>query len=85
MRRKTSLFDHLVGASEQRGWNGEAKRLCRFEIDHQLVLGWCLHGKIGRLLAFEDAIYVSRSAPVLVDKISAIGDQTATGDINFGC
>jgi hypothetical protein len=79
---KKLLFDYLVGAGEQRGWNREAKRLCRFEIDNQLVLGWRLHGKIGGLLAFEDAIDVSCGAPVLVDKINAIGDQNATGNIN---
>jgi hypothetical protein len=35
---RTSLFDHLVGAGEQRGRNCEAKRLGGFEVDHQLVL-----------------------------------------------
>ncbi len=55
------LFDYLVGAGKQRGWKGEAKRLCRFEIDHEPVLGWRLHGKIGGLLAFEDAIDVRSS------------------------
>jgi putative tryptophan/tyrosine transport system substrate-binding protein len=34
----------------------------------------------GGLIALEDAIDVSRSAPVLVDKIGPIGDQAATGD-----
>src|SRR5262249_15235027 len=58
-----------------------AERLSRLEIDHQLVLGWCLHGKIRGLLSFEDAINVNRSAAVLVDKINTIGDQSAVGDI----
>jgi hypothetical protein len=49
---------------------------------HELVLGRRLHGKIGGLLAFEDAIDVSRGAPVLVDEINAIGDQNAAGHIN---
>src|SRR5262245_2383180 len=38
--RGASSFDHLVGASE---------RLCGLEIDHQLILGWRLHGQVGRL------------------------------------
>jgi hypothetical protein len=29
---KERLFDHRVGAGEQRGWNGEAKRLCRVQL-----------------------------------------------------
>jgi hypothetical protein len=51
-----TLFDH----SRQRDqalravWRSQAP--CRFEINHQLVLGRRLHGKIGGLLAFEDAI-----------------------------
>jgi len=28
-----SLFDHLVGAAEQREWNSKAKRLCRFRVN----------------------------------------------------
>src|SRR5262249_209104 len=76
------LFDHLVGAREQRRRHREAELLCRFEIDHQFVFRWRLNRKIGRLLAFEDAIDVNRGTPVLVKKINAIGDQNATGNIN---
>ena len=73
------LFDHLIGACEHGRRHGEAEGLRNFEIDHELVLGWRLHGKIGGLLAFEDAIDVNRGAPMLVDKINTIGDQNAAG------
>src|SRR5262249_28942565 len=76
-----ALLDHIVGLRKQRWWDRYAERLSRLEIDHQLVLGWRLHGKIGWLLAFEDAIDVNRGAPMLVDKINAIRDQSAVGDI----
>jgi hypothetical protein len=33
---KKSLFDHLVGAGEQRRWNCKRKRLGGFEVDDQL-------------------------------------------------
>src|SRR5215475_14054079 len=45
------LFDHVAGLRKQRWWDRYAERLSRFEIDHQFVLGWRLHGKIGGLLA----------------------------------
>jgi hypothetical protein len=34
------LFDHLVGAGEQRRWHVETERLRGFQIDYQLELGW---------------------------------------------
>ena len=33
-----SLLDHLIGAGEQRGGNGEAKRFCSLQINNQLEL-----------------------------------------------
>ena len=33
------LFDHLVGAGEERGCYGEAERLGGFEVDQKLKLG----------------------------------------------
>ena len=74
------LFDHLVGAGEQRWRHREAERLGSLEIDHQLVLGRRLHRQVGRLLALEDAIDIAGGAPVLVEQIGPVGDQAAAGD-----
>src|SRR5262245_31931778 len=75
------LFDHLVGASEQRWWYGEPKRLGGLQIDHQLVLGRLLHGKVRGLVALEDAIDVAGRAPIRVAPIQPVGDQAAAGDV----
>jgi hypothetical protein len=48
------LFDHLVGAGEQREWQGDAEHLCGLEIDGKLELGRRLHRKVGRLLAAQN-------------------------------
>jgi hypothetical protein len=58
LQQRTSLFDHLIGSRKQFVWNGESERLGGLEIDDQLILCRHLHGEIGRLLAFEDAVDV---------------------------
>src|SRR5215471_14673615 len=42
-QQNRSLFDHLVGACEQRRRHCEAERLSGLEVDNQLVLGRRLH------------------------------------------
>ena len=56
---KASLFDHFVGAVEQRSRHGEAERFRRFKIDHQLVFRRRLHWEISRALALENAIDIA--------------------------
>src|SRR6185369_1317999 len=71
------LFDHLVGASEERRRHGEAKCLGRFEIDHQLVLGWLLHRQVGWLLSLEDTSDIRGAAPPQVGVVNSIGNQAS--------
>jgi len=39
-RSKQALFDHRVGAGEQRGRNGQSERLGGLEIDDKLEFCW---------------------------------------------
>ena len=73
----TVLFDHLIGAREQRLRYGKSERLCGFEIDYQLILCRRLHRQIGRLLALEDAIDVTGGAAVLIDRVYPIHEEGA--------
>ena len=70
---KTALFDHLVGAGDERRRHCEAERLGGLEVDHKLVFSRCLHRQVGWLLAFQDAINVTGSATELVYQNRAIG------------
>jgi hypothetical protein len=44
------LFDHLVGAGEQRGWRIETKRFGSFRVDYQLEFG---RGAVAGLVGIE--------------------------------
>ena len=54
MQQIALLFDHLVGAGEQRWWHFEAKRLGGLKVDDHLEFGRLLNWKLGRVFAFEN-------------------------------
>ena len=57
------LFDHLVGADQQRGRNRKTKRFCGLQIDHQLELGCQIDWDVARFCSIEDiADVIGRTA-----------------------
>jgi hypothetical protein len=72
------LFDHLVGAREQRGRYGETKSLSRLEVNHQLIFGRQLNWKIARLFAIEYASDINPSTAISIGLTRSIA-QKSTG------
>src|SRR6516165_5107985 len=74
--KKKLLFDHLVGAGEQRWGNGEAERFGCVQIDDQFELGGRLHRKLARLRALENTVDVDGGASKQIHKVDAVRHQT---------
>jgi hypothetical protein len=66
------LFDHLVGAAEQRKRNGDAECLSALEIDDQFNLCRLLDCQIGGFFALEDSTSVDSDQTICIDKTAAI-------------
>src|SRR5262245_24126944 len=57
-QQKASLFDHLIGAGEQRGRHGEADRVSSLEIDDEIVFRGLLHRQIAWRGPFKYPVYI---------------------------
>jgi hypothetical protein len=51
---RRGLFDHLVGAPDQRVGNVDAERLAGLQVDDQFDLGCLLDRQVGGFVAFEN-------------------------------
>src|SRR5262245_7456018 len=80
-QQKGPLFDHLVGAGDERGRHGETKRFRSLEVDDQLQLGREFHRKITRVGSFQDFVHIGGGTMKVLGKIDAIADETARIDM----
>ena len=54
-QQNNPLFDHRIGAGQERSRNFDAQRLGRLHVDDEFEFGRQLDRHIGRLLTFENA------------------------------
>src|SRR5262245_18470099 len=76
-QQRTSLFEHLVSAHQERFGDRQAERLGGLEVDLKLELDRGLDGKLARLRALEDSIGIGRRAPKVIELVNSVGQQAA--------
>src|SRR5208337_4955830 len=69
------LFDHLVGAAEQRQREGEPERLGSFEVDDQFDLRDLLNRQIDRFIALENTAGQDPNLPRCVMNVGSVAHQ----------
>src|SRR5262249_9610101 len=71
------LFNHLVGAAEERKWHRETERLRGLEVEDQFDLGELLHRQGGPILALENATDIDADLAICLRNIAPIAHQAA--------
>src|ERR1700682_2335155 len=69
-----ALFDHLVGAAEQREWDCEAERLGGLEVYEQLNFRRLRDRQVGRLHASENFPGISTEQKEIFRFITSVAD-----------
>src|SRR5437016_13761206 len=69
-------LDRPVGPQHQRRGDRQAQCFSGLEVDHQLVFGGLLDGKVGRLAALQDLYDIADTRTHVVCIINSVGNET---------
>jgi hypothetical protein len=72
-----SLLDHLVGASEERGWHLDPKRLRGPQVDYQRELGRLVEWNLARLRTSENLVNLTGGVAKEFRKVLGKGHEAA--------
>src|SRR2546429_8677750 len=75
-----ALFDHLVSAAKQRGWQLETKSLGGLEVDDQFEFSLLVKGDVSRIGTFEDLVDEVGEAPPIFHVVKRVDHQSARVD-----
>src|SRR5262249_36724782 len=87
-QQEPPLFDHLVGNSEQRGWNAEPEHSGDLRVDDQFELRRLPDWQFPWLRTLEDAASESATLTIRVHEAGSIARQSANLDsipYRIGC
>src|SRR5215208_7072549 len=77
LREPAASVDHLVSASEERGWDLDVDCARARHVDDQFVLRRLLNGELGWLSALENLVDVLRRARIMGAENRAVSNQPA--------
>ena len=69
-------LDHFIRPREKLRRERKALLLSGLQVDDQLELRWLLYGKVARLRALEDLVYVGTYCAVQMLKIRVVGHES---------
>ena len=75
--RLAHLLDHLVGARQQCGWNLDAERFGRLQIDDELKFGRELDRHFGWIFTLKNTSCKDPGLPELIAEARSIAHQAA--------
>jgi len=76
-----ALYNHLVGADEERGRNGNPQRLRRFEVEGQFERCGLFDRQIAGQDALQNLVDIGRRATKQDDQTWAIGHEASGRDV----
>src|SRR5947207_13131160 len=76
LQTNLQLFDHLIGAGEERRGNVDADRLGGFQIDHEIELGCLLDRQLAGLIVSEDAADIDAGLTMRINEVRTIAPHS---------